>query len=727
MVDSAPERRGRRLSRRIVLLAGSLLGVALLVVLVCSDRTPSHDPASSPSPGLASAGDSARRARAPEKERSSVALREERPAPQPALEAGDESAGGSSSAASEERAAREPRSKVSPELLDRIDREPYGAGRVPVILQTYALWSRKNLEATVLERRGANVVRELNCIGAWAVEVPVSEILALASDPGVRRISSDALVTSFSHVTIPTTGTDLVWPQTLKENGVDGAGITVAVIDSGGRDELVDLRRGKTKRVLKRLDMITNLPDGLGGNAADGYGHGTHVAGIIGGDGDKSLPYTVRFQGVAPNCDLVTLKVLGDDGCGFVSSVIAAIHWCILNKDEYRIRVINLSLGHPAYESYKTDPLALACAQAVDAGIVVVCSAGNNGWYDGHPVYGGINSPGHSPWVITVGSTDSQRTEMRSDDGISPFSSRGPTPIDGLIKPDIVAPGRNVIALLAPNCRIARDYPQLVVYGRDFGATGPAAEEAHYLRMSGTSMSTPVVSGTVALMLQKNSSLTPNAVKAILMYTAEKMTVANALEQGAGYLNVEGAVRLAGEIHSRSDQLSDGTAWLKNGPEYVKPLSIIAGEAVYWGSALLWGRTHLYGSAVDWRTDKLWGDGILWTNAILWAQGFNWDDPLMSIKQAAYGAGTTITKVDGSRAILWSNAIIWSNGNIVQGDRAIIWSNDVSSKWNGNFVDPTSLGSATAIHVPADGSEPTTEYVIGPIGSWYYPILTLED
>jgi serine protease AprX len=622
-----------------------------------------------------------------------------------------------------ERPRVDPRSKISPELLDQIDRYGGSDERISVILQTYVLWDRKGLQSTILEQRQASAPRELGVIGAWAVEMPVSEILSLAANGEVSRISSDARMSAFSNVTIPTTGTDQAWPSTANPGGVDGTGITVAVIDSGGRDDLIDLKAGNSKRMKKELDFTSGKSDGSGAHAEDNFGHATHVCGIVGGDGDKSASYTAHFLGVAPKVNLVSLKVLDDNGSGSVSNTINAIGWCVSNRAAYNIRVINLSLGHPVFESYQTDPLTLACGRAVDAGIVVVAAAGNQGWSNGHAVYGGIDSPGNAPWVITVGSLDTQGTVVRSDDDVSYYSSRGPTVIDGLMKPDLVAPGRRVVALLAsPTCKIALDRPDLVVHGSDYGATGSAADEAAYLRLSGTSMASPVVSGAVALMLQMNPSLTPSSVKAILMYTAEKLARPSLLAQGAGSLNVEGAVRLAGQIVSNSDQVAIGASWLRNGPAAIRPTTTIGGTAFLWGSALIWGNRVVIGSNVS-PNALIWGNAFVWSQAILWSQGTSaWDDPLIDRKQAGFAGGTTTAATDvGSRAILWANAILWSQSSITLSDQAILWSQSLYDQWNGSLVDPTSIGSSTALALPDDESASSASYVTGPPGAWYYP------
>src|SRR5262249_43471108 len=216
------------------------------------------------------------------------------------------------------------------------------------------------------------------------------------------------------------------------------------------------------------------------------------------------------------------------------------------NATKRNIRVVNMSFGMPASESYKTDPICQATRTLYEAGIVTVASAGNYGKApDGTVAYGSITSPGISPWVITVGAVNDQGTAKRSDDAVATYSSRGPTRgydyasarYDNLLKPEIVATGNHIVAPEASNNWIVTNYPN---FHLEDGSTNRA-----YMYLNGTSMAAPVVSGTVALMLQANPSLTPSLVKGILMYTAQTLPNASVFEQGAGEVNAEGAVRLA--------------------------------------------------------------------------------------------------------------------------------------------------------------------------------------
>ena len=201
--------------------------------------------------------------------------------------------------------------------------------------------------------------------------------------------------------------------------GYDGTGIGVAIIDSGVTSWHDDLG---PSRVVHFVDFVSDLP-----LAHDGYGHGTHVAGIIAGNGYDS---DGARRGIAPGASLIVLRVLDEAGDGHISNVIAAIDYAIEHRAEFNIRVINLSVASGVYESFMTDPLTLAAKRAVDAGIVVVTAAGNHGQTTrGAVQHGGITSPGNAPWVLTVGATDHHLTAARGDDTVAPFSSRGPDPL----------------------------------------------------------------------------------------------------------------------------------------------------------------------------------------------------------------------------------------------------------------------------------------------------------
>ena len=252
--------------------------------------------------------------------------------------------------------------------------------------------------------------------------------------------------------------------------------------------------------------------------------------------------------------------MLDGTGNGTTSDVINAVAFATANKAALGIDVINLSLGHPIYESVATDPLVQAVEEAVHAGIVVVVSAGNAGVNPdtGQSGYGGIMSPGNSPSAITVGAVNTSGTLVRGDDFVAPYSSRGPSWIDGFAKPDVVAPGHRIVADTSGgpgNGYLYNQYPTWQV--KTAGAMGP------YIRLSGSSMSAAVASGVVALVLEANRTalepdgtpmapLNPYAVKAILQYTATPLAGADALSEGSGELNAAGAVALTRALDTRT-------------------------------------------------------------------------------------------------------------------------------------------------------------------------------
>ena len=276
--------------------------------------------------------------------------------------------------------------------------------------------------------------------------------------------------------------------------------------------------------------MHVDFVDGARGAGRDFYGHGTHIAGVIAGN--SGAPG--GFRGMAPGAHIINLRVLAADGSGQSSDVIEAIDWTIENKARYGIRVLNVSLGHPAIEPAADDPLVQAVERAVQAGIVVVCSAGNLGKHPvtGQPIIGAINSPGNSPSVITVGALNTKGTPQRSDDEVATYSSRGPTYGDGFVKPDLVAPGNKIVSLAAPASKLWLEHPE---QRRGLG----------YIELSGTSQAAAVVAGAAALVLDANPNLNPRQVKLALQGTASFMPQAGVVAAGAGSLNAAAAVRMA--------------------------------------------------------------------------------------------------------------------------------------------------------------------------------------
>jgi serine protease AprX len=377
----------------------------------------------------------------------------------------------------------------------------------------------------------------LSLINGYVLDLPNGLVTKLAAAPETFRIHDDRPIRQHNYRTSVTVGATLV--RSTPGYGYKGDGVGIAVVDSGIATWHDDLTNSSARvypygnqRVAKFVDFVNGRTQPY-----DDNGHGTHVAGIIAGNGYDSKG---EKMGIAPNASLVSLKVLDATGQGTISNIIAALSWVAANYQTYNIRVVNLSVGAPIRESFWTDPLTLACKRLTELGITVVTAAGNQGKNAlGQPQYGGITAPGNAPWVLTVGASSTQGTLTRADDILASFSSLGPTPTDYIAKPDLLAPGTGTISLATPGSTLYLTKPLNLITGSLLLSAKP------YLSLSGTSMAAPVVSGTVALMLQANPTLTPNLIKAILQYTAQVYPGYNALQQGAGFLNTWGAVRLA--------------------------------------------------------------------------------------------------------------------------------------------------------------------------------------
>jgi serine protease AprX len=377
------------------------------------------------------------------------------------------------------------------------------------------------------------VRRELE--GSVALEVSRAEFEAMSNDSALAHISADVPVFSDMAITNKVTGASSMWQGTsgllglFATAGYDGSGIGVAVVDSG-----ISPHSALDSRVVARVNLVS----WEGAISGDPYGHGTHVAGIIAGNTSAAKYVTPAFAGgSAPGVKLIDVRVLGATGVGYTSDVIAGIDWAVANRSKYGIRVINLSLGHAVSEPAAIDPLCRAVARAVQAGVTVVASAGNYGLTSsGAPVLGGITSPGNSPYAITVGAIDTAGTITRADDTVAPYSSKGPTAYDLAVKPDVVAPGTKLVSLESQGSYLAKKYPAWHIAGSGKNA---------YFRLTGTSMSTAVVSGGVALLLDANPSMTPGQIKVALQMGATFMPQAGLVASGAGSVNFPQAHKVA--------------------------------------------------------------------------------------------------------------------------------------------------------------------------------------
>jgi serine protease AprX len=477
-------------------------------------------------------------------------------------------------------------------------------------------------------------------INAAHLTLPLSVIEAIENDPSITYISPNRPTAGSLDVVDPTVNATFAW-----QYGFDGTGVGVAIIDSG-----VSLKRDLLNRDNLSSRVVYSESFVAGEDPSDLYGHGTHVAGIVGGSGADSSgsTFTRTFRGVAPNANIINLKVLDLNGMGNDSDVISAIQRAIQLKNTYNIRIMNLSLGRPVYESYKLDPLCQAVEQAWKAGIVVVLAAGNYGRDDNRRTkgYGTIASPGNDPYVITVGATTTNGTVSRLDDKVATFSSKGPTLVDHIVKPDLVAPGNNVVSLLSsPTCTLVTKYPRTQVNTATYETLGTyGTTMGSYFRLSGTSMATPVVSGAAALLLQKQPTLTPDQIKARLMKTATKVMPlyssgtdliskatynlqSDIFTVGSGYLDI--AAALANNDLVALPALSP-TAVYDASTKMVgvlRDLSVVWGDSVIWGDSVVWGNAVFNGTVLG--TSVCWGSSVVWGDTTLAGFSVVWGDTVL--------------------------------------------------------------------------------------------------
>jgi serine protease AprX len=509
-------------------------------------------------------------------------------------------------------------------------------GMVTVIVQYRQMPNHASLRAT--RSHGATIKAQHHRIHAVTMRLPASMLAKLAADPNVAYITPDRPVSMTWTVPTEQFVTAVESDMAAAQFALDGTGIGVAVIDSGipSHPDLNDAY-GNSRVVYSQSFVAGDS------TTADQYGHGTHVAGLVGGTGANSgraNGYPATFAGMAPNVNLINLRVLDQNGSGTDSQVIAAIEQAIALQSTYNIRVISMSLGRPVFESYTLDPVDQAVEQAWQAGIVVVVAAGNNGRYWPTQGYGTIGVPGHDPAVITVGATLTQRTATRVDDVVTSYSSKGPTAIDHIVKPDLVAPGNRMASLRAAGSTLDVTYPQYDV-SPSAGGTGM------YFMLSGTSMSTPIVSGAVALMLQQNPALTPDQVKARLMKTAWKGfgqffsssdSVGNVYQNeydvftcGAGYLDIDAALNNTDvanglALSPTAIRNADGSVTIVN-----------TSSAAFGGTSVVWGAM-----SVVWGNSVVWGANAITANSVVWgAQSVVWGAQSVTGTSVVWGATST--------------------------------------------------------------------------------------
>jgi len=478
------------------------------------------------------------------------------------------------------------------------------------------------LEALDLLRFNGVPVAALSLIDAAAGFANAAGIDALSLVPTVAFIHHDATVGPQPSTAppVPPAAPDEVsgvYPQVVRANkvwqqGIFGSGVTVAVLDSGVAAD-ADLVQ-PNNRILASVNFADQRL------TRDPGGHGTHIAGIVAGNGTNSGG---QFTGIAPQANVVDVRVLGNTGSGRISSVIRGIEWVLAHRAIYNIRVINLSFGAPANLSYRVDPMSAAVEIAWRRGLVVVAAAGNGG-----PKRDTVVTPGIDPYVITVGATDDRGTIGRGDDMLAWFSAWGSP--DSNAKPDLVAPGRRIVSLRVPGSALDTLFPDRVVVAQN-GAT--------YFRLTGTSMATAVVSGAAALLLQSRPTLTPDQVKALLVGTTQQyggdsgQVLPDPIADGSGLLNAYAATVatpcgagsnnngsllpggfLAGVLGQQQNPVACANQGLRPADGFARSLyPVLFGSPLQWQDPLFGG---IFWSLLTW-------DTLVW-NSVAW-DNFAWD------------------------------------------------------------------------------------------------------
>ena len=550
--------------------------------------------------------------------------------------------------------------------LDEAVQAAVNTGQSARIIMQFTTTEARDAAFTRLLNRGA-AVRSMDTEGGPALNVLSSAATFVPEVDSAVRVSIDATVSTSS--TQRRAVRDHIVRSAVRSGRQARAwapDLSVAVIDSGLMAQ-ADL---PSWRVLKYKDFVTG-----GTTPVDQCGHGTHVAGIVGGNGFAS---NGAYAGVDPSVGIVALRVLGDDCSGRTSDVLDALEWVARNHSLYRIKVVNLSIGHPVFESAATDPMVQAVERLSRKGIVVVTAAGNMGInpMTHLPGYGGVSVPCNAPSSLCVGALDTKGTQEFGDDSVAGFSARGPSRFDLLAKPDMVADGVRVISLSAPGSKLYNAFP-----GRRVRGTKDLGDIDSYLSLTGTSMASPRVAGAAALVLTANRDLSANMVKMVLQYTARVLPVADALTQGAGALNIQGAVTLARMVNPAAPQ---GSYWLTT----ALPTSNLDqyGQDVAWGRRLIWGDRFMPAAAISvhmarWDDNIVWGfdalvDNIVWGNAT--SDNIVWGNAVLNGDNIVWGNAFDDNIVWGVN-IVWGENIVWGywSDNIVWGfvDDNIVWGN----------------------------------------------------
>jgi serine protease AprX len=509
---------------------------------------------------------------------------------------------------------------------------------------------------------GGDVQRRLPVLDTVIADIPRSSIPALQASAFVRSVTPDVpihmngLMDGYDTVSDPgsmRSVNDAIHAKNYWDHGITGAGVDVALIDTG----VVPVNG------LTYPGQVVNGPDLSfesqypSARYLDTYGHGTHMAGIIAGRDDavtdpKTADLTTRYMGVAPGARIVSVKVADAQGAVDVSQVLAGIDWVVQHRDDpgFNIRVLNLSFGTDGVQDYMLDPLTYAVEVAWRKGITVVVAAGNGGFGTTK-----LNNPAYDPMVIAVGAANSNGTTSIQDDTIPSFSSCG----DGTRNPDVVAPGQSIVSLRSPGSYADVNY-----------ASARVGSTPRFFKGSGTSQSAAVVSGAAALLIQQRPAITPDQLKKLLMQTATPVPLASARCQGAGMVDLKYSASTPTVAEStQTSPLATGLGTLQG----ARGTNVLSD-----GTVALSGEMDIFGTPwnpADW-TGKSWSEsswtggtwnGKSWSGSewsgTSWAgkswSGVVWDGKSWSGK--SWSAMTWSGKSWSMTAKAWSSKGSWTN------------------------------------------------------------------
>ncbi len=448
----------------------------------------------------------------------------------------------------------------------------------------------------------------------------------------------------------------VVGAHEVHEAGYLGTGVSVAFLDSGlfPHHNILHDADGRY-RLLAQYDAMKDHEYAWNLIPTDEHGHGGHVSSVALSSAQAD---NGRYNGIAPNAQIVSVRVFDQTGTGSYADVIRGIDWAVKNQARYGIGVLNLSMSADARSSYWDDPLNQAVMAAWEAGIFVVASAGNGG-----PDPMTIGVPGNNPYVLTVGAmTDNYTPGDPSDDVLASFSASGPTR-EGFLKPEVVAPGGHVLGMMSNWSTLAREHPE-------------KHDGGFYFSMSGTSQAAAVASGVAALVLEAHPGLTPDQVKQRIVLSArpaldrQGKLAYSILQQGAGLIDAGRAVFDSPELEAMASSLPlenvqlDVSADLAGerhfyGPvqqddagNYVllRPDGTVWGDAFVWSDGFVWSDAFVWSDGFVWSDAFVWSDGFVWNDAFVWADGYVWSEAFVRSEAFVWSDG-----------FVWSDAFVWSD------------------------------------------------------------------